>query len=133
MLRALTPEVCATRLATPSRVRAIYPLLEIDGVTASCYARLADEQLRAGRKPRRRDTWIAATALRHAAAVITQDTDFTAFTSVTVAGPQRPQLSAPSEVILAANAHRDLERTVVDVQVLAHGPADASGGWTSAR
>jgi predicted nucleic acid-binding protein len=84
VLRALTPEVRATRLATLSRVLAIYPLLEIDEATASCYARLADEQLRAGRKPRRHDTWIAATALRHAVAVITQDTDFTAFTSVTV-------------------------------------------------
>jgi predicted nucleic acid-binding protein len=84
VLRGSTPEVRATRLATLSRMRATYPLLEIDDATASCYARLADEQLRAGRKPRRHDTWIAATALRHSVSVITQDTDFTAFTSVTV-------------------------------------------------
>lgn len=84
VLRASTPAVRATRLATLARVRATYPMLPIDDATASCYARIADEQLRAGRKPRRHDTWIAATALRHGAAVVTQDADFTAFTSVLV-------------------------------------------------
>jgi predicted nucleic acid-binding protein len=74
----------ATRLATLSRVRAEYPLLPIDDATASCFARIADEQLRAGRRLRRHDTWIAASALRHQAAVLTQDADFTAFTSVEV-------------------------------------------------
>jgi predicted nucleic acid-binding protein len=59
-------------------------LLPIDEATASCFARLADEQLRAGRKPRRHDTWIAATALRHGVAVVTQDADFSAFGSVEV-------------------------------------------------
>ena len=47
-------------------------------------ARLADEQLRAGRKPRRHDTWIAATALRHGAAVVTQDADFSDFSAVQI-------------------------------------------------
>lgn len=84
VLRAHDPTARATRLATLSRVRATYPLLAIDDVTASCFARIADEQLRAGRKPRRHDTWIAATALRHGAAVVTQDADFGAFTSVEV-------------------------------------------------
>jgi predicted nucleic acid-binding protein len=65
-------------------VRAEYPPLPIDDATASCFARIADEELRAGRKLRRHDTWIAATALRHGAAVVTQDTDFTAFASVQV-------------------------------------------------
>ncbi len=59
-------------------------MLPIDDATASCYARIADEQLRAGRKPRRHDTWIAASALRHGVAVVTQDADFTAFSSVDV-------------------------------------------------
>jgi predicted nucleic acid-binding protein len=54
-------------------------LLPIDDATASCFARLADEELRAGRKPRRHDTWIAATALRHKVAVVTQDADFSAY------------------------------------------------------
>jgi predicted nucleic acid-binding protein len=84
VLRASDPATRATRLRTLSRVRAEYPLLTIDDQTASCFAQLADEQLRAGRKPRRHDTWIAATALRHNAAVITQDADFSIFTSVEV-------------------------------------------------
>ena len=72
------------RLATLSSVRSAYPLLPIDDATASCFARIADEQLRAGRKPRRHDTWIAATALRHGVAVLTQDADFSAFGLVEV-------------------------------------------------
>jgi len=41
-------------------------------------------QLRAGRKPRRHHTGIAATALRHGVAVLTRDADFGAFASVQV-------------------------------------------------
>jgi predicted nucleic acid-binding protein len=84
VLRARDPAARATRVATLSRVRAEYPLLPIDEATASCFARIADEELRAGRKLRRHDTWIAATALRHHATVLTQDADFGAFRSVTV-------------------------------------------------
>ncbi len=84
VLRASDPSSRALRLATLSRVRAAYPLLPIDGATASCFARLADEQLRAGRKPRRHDTWIAATALQHDVAVLTQDADFSTFSLVQV-------------------------------------------------
>jgi len=84
VLQAPDPSSRATRLATLSRVRAAYPLLPIDEATASCFARIADEQLRAGRKPRRHDTWIAATALRHGVAVLTQDADFGSFISVQV-------------------------------------------------
>ncbi|MGI8730576.1 MAG: PIN domain-containing protein [Solirubrobacteraceae bacterium] len=84
VLRAPDPPSRATRLSTLSRVRAAYQLLAIDEETSSCFARLADEQLRAGRKPRRHDTWIAATALRHGAAVVTQDADFASFRSVQI-------------------------------------------------
>lgn len=84
VLRADDQRTLGVRLATLSRVRAEYPLLAVDDATASCFARIADEQLRAGRKLRRHDTWIAATALRHGAAVVTQDADFTAFTAVEV-------------------------------------------------
>jgi prevent-host-death family protein len=35
-------------------------------------------------KPRRHDVWIAATALQHGAAVVTQDADFGSFASVAV-------------------------------------------------
>jgi predicted nucleic acid-binding protein len=51
---------------------------------ASCFARVAAQELEAGRKLRRHDTWIAATALRHGVAVVTQDNDFTAFSTVKV-------------------------------------------------
>jgi len=84
VLRAHDQATRARRLATLARVRAAYPLLPIDDATASCFARLADEQLIAGRRLRRHDTWIAATALRHRAAVVTQDADFSAFTSVEI-------------------------------------------------
>jgi len=84
VLRAADPATRATRLATLGRVRATYPLLGVDEVTASCFARIADEQLRAGRRLRRHDAWIAATALRHGVAVVTQDADFGAFASVEI-------------------------------------------------
>ena len=84
VLRAADTETRATRLATLSRVRATYPLLSVDAEVASCFARLAAAELSRGRSLRRHDTWIAATALRHGVAVVTQDTDFTSFTEVTV-------------------------------------------------
>jgi predicted nucleic acid-binding protein len=84
VLRARERATRAARAATLSSVRAQYPLLEIDGATASCFARIADEELSEGRKPRRHDTWIAATAMRHGAAIITQDGGFTKFASVEV-------------------------------------------------
>ena len=65
-------------------MRSSYPMLPIDEAVASCFARLADRQLRAGRMPRRHDTWIAATAMRHDVAVLTQDQDFTTFDQVEV-------------------------------------------------
>lgn len=84
VLRARDQPTRAMRVATLSRVRATYPLLAIDDATASWFARIADQQLSAGRKLRRHDTWIAATAMRHGAAVLTQDVDFTAFASVEI-------------------------------------------------
>jgi len=84
VLRANDAAIRATRLATLASVRSEYPLLPIDDQTASCFARIADAELRSGRKLRRHDTWIAATALRHGVPVVTQDPDFTAFSSVEV-------------------------------------------------
>jgi predicted nucleic acid-binding protein len=84
VLRAADPRTRAVRLRTLSRVRSEYPLLDVDETTASCFARIADEELRAGRKLRRHDAWIAATALQHDAAVVTQDDDFGTFNSVNV-------------------------------------------------
>ena len=84
VLRARGAEARARRLATLANVRGSYPLLVIDAETASAFASLADEALSAGRRPRAHDTWIAATARRHGAAVLTQDADFEAFASVEI-------------------------------------------------
>lgn len=84
VLRAQDTDTRARRLATLTRVRAAYPLLPIDTDVASCFARIAAHELEAGRKLRRHDTWIAATALRHGVAVVTRDNDFTAFSTVKV-------------------------------------------------
>jgi len=84
VLRAKDTDTRARRLATLAQVRAAYPLLPIDAETASCFARIAAAELEAGRRIRRHDAWIAATALRHGVAVAAQDADFSAFTSVDV-------------------------------------------------
>ncbi len=84
VLRAQDTETRARRLATLSRVREAYPLLLVDAKVASCFARIAAHELEAGRKLRRHDAWIAATALRHGAAVVTQDDDFSAFSLISV-------------------------------------------------
>lgn len=84
VLRASEPRARAMRLATLSRVQATYPLLPVDPEVASCFARIASSELSKGRRLRRHDTWIAATAMRHAAVVVTQDADFSSFEDVTV-------------------------------------------------
>ena len=84
VLRAIDPNARAIRLATLSRVQATYPLLPVDPEVASCFARLASAELAKGRRLRRHDTWIAATALRHGVSVLTQDADFSSFDDVPV-------------------------------------------------
>jgi predicted nucleic acid-binding protein len=84
VLRAKDTDTRARRLATLAQVRATYPLLAVDAETASWFARIAAAELEAGRRIRRHDAWIAATALRHGVAIATQDADFSAFESVTV-------------------------------------------------
>jgi predicted nucleic acid-binding protein len=84
VLRAVDVDTRARRLATLSRVRATCPLLPVDPEVASCFARIAAQELEAGRRLRRHDVWIAATAMRHGAAVVTQDADFSAFSLVSV-------------------------------------------------
>jgi predicted nucleic acid-binding protein len=84
VLRATEPNSRAIRLATLSRVQATYPLLPVDPEVASCFARLASAELAHGRRLRLHDTWIAATAMRHGAAILTQDADFSSFEEVAV-------------------------------------------------
>ena len=89
VLWATDAEARATRLSTLSRVQATYPLLPVDPEVASCFARIASVEKDRGRRLRRHDTWIAATALRHGATVLTQDSDFSSFKDVTVTQPRR--------------------------------------------
>jgi predicted nucleic acid-binding protein len=84
ILRATNSEDRAIRLSTLSRVQATYPLLPVDPEVASCFARIASAERSRGRRLRRHDTWIAATAMRHGAAVVTQDADFSSFGEVEV-------------------------------------------------
>jgi predicted nucleic acid-binding protein len=84
VLRATDPDARAVRLSTLSRVQATYPLLPIDAETASCFARIASAERSRGRRLRRHDTWIAATALRHSVPIVTQDADFSSFDEVPV-------------------------------------------------
>jgi predicted nucleic acid-binding protein len=84
VLRAADPETRARRLSTLSRVQSTYPLLPIGPEVASCFARIAAAERSRGRRQRRHDTWIAATAMRHNAAILTQDADFSSFEDVTV-------------------------------------------------
>jgi predicted nucleic acid-binding protein len=84
VLRATDPEARARRLSTLSRVQSIYPLLPIGPEIASCFARIAAAERSRGRRLRRHDTWIAATAMKHDAAVLTQDSDFSNFSGVAV-------------------------------------------------
>lgn len=84
VLRATDPNARAIRLSTLSRVQATYPLLPIDAETASCFARIASAERSRGRRLRRHDTWIAATALRQGVAIVTQDADFSSFDEVPV-------------------------------------------------
>jgi predicted nucleic acid-binding protein len=84
VLRAKDTDTRARRLATLARVRAAYPLLPVDAPVASAFARIAASELEAGRRIRRHDAWIAATALRHGVPVVTQDDDFTPLQSVAV-------------------------------------------------
>jgi predicted nucleic acid-binding protein len=84
VLRAANPQDRADRLSTLSRVQSIYPLLPVGPEVASCFARIAAAERSRGRRLRRHDTWIAATAMHHGAAVVTQDVDFTSFEEVDV-------------------------------------------------
>jgi predicted nucleic acid-binding protein len=84
VLRATDPDARARRLSTLSRVQSIYPLLPVGPEIATCFARIAAAQRSRGRRLRRHDTWIAATAMKHGAAILTQDSDFSFFDEVTV-------------------------------------------------
>jgi len=84
VLVAADDDIRATRLSTLLAVRERADGLPADARVASAYARLAAVSLRQGRRPRVNDTWIAATAAVHDAAVWTQDEDFGEFDDVDI-------------------------------------------------
>lgn len=84
VLRATDSDARGRRLSTLSRVQSTYPLLPVGPEIASCFARIAAAEREKGRGLRRHDTWIAATAMHHEAAVLTQDADFSSFEEVAV-------------------------------------------------
>jgi predicted nucleic acid-binding protein len=69
-------EIRARRLATLRSLQTTYVALPIDEEVASVFAELVASARREGRRPKVQDTWIAAVARAHDAAVYTQDGDF---------------------------------------------------------
>jgi predicted nucleic acid-binding protein len=76
--------VRARRLQTLMSAHATYAALPIDDDVASAFAQLVAGARRAGVRVTTQDAWIAATALAHAVAVYTQDTDFDALPGIDV-------------------------------------------------
>lgn len=66
----------AQRIATLRAIEAAYSALPIDDAVAAAFAQLVAGARRAGRRPKVQDSWIAATAHAHGAAIYTQDADF---------------------------------------------------------
>jgi predicted nucleic acid-binding protein len=76
VLRAKDSETRARRLRTLSRVERAFDAIPIDADVARTFASIVADARAAGRLPRGRDAWIAATAVRHGLVVFTQDADF---------------------------------------------------------
>lgn len=66
----------ARRLRTATRVEREMEAIPIDSEVARTFASIVAEARATGRRPRVMDTWIAATAVRHALIVFTQDAGF---------------------------------------------------------
>jgi hypothetical protein len=73
---ASSDKIRGQRLATLSALQSTYAVLPIDDDVAAAFGQLVAGARRAGRRPKVQDSWIAATAYAHRAAVCTQDGDF---------------------------------------------------------
>jgi predicted nucleic acid-binding protein len=73
---AASDDVRGQRLTTLRSVESAYAALPIDDDVAAAFALLVASARRLGRRPKVQDSWIAATARAHGAAVYTQDADF---------------------------------------------------------
>ncbi len=72
----------AARIETLNRVRELYAAVPIDDAAASAFASLVAHLRQSSARAPIQDTWIAATAVAHDAAVCTQDSDFDALEGV---------------------------------------------------
>jgi predicted nucleic acid-binding protein len=72
----------AARIETLNRVRELYAAVPIDDAAASAFASLIAHLRQSAARAPIQDTWIAATAVAHDAAVYTQDSDFDALEGV---------------------------------------------------
>lgn len=73
---AASDRIRGERLATLRSLQSTYAVLPIDDEVAGAFGLLVASARRAGRRPKVQDSWIAATAYAHQAAVCTQDGDF---------------------------------------------------------
>jgi predicted nucleic acid-binding protein len=73
---AAAEEVRGRRLRTLQAARATYVALPVDEAVASAFAEVVAIARRGGHRPKLQDTWIAATARAHGAAVYSRDSDF---------------------------------------------------------
>jgi predicted nucleic acid-binding protein len=73
---AVSAAVRGRRLRTLQAVREAYVALPVDEAVASALAELVAIARRAGHRPKVQDTWIAASARAHGAAIYSQDSDF---------------------------------------------------------
>jgi predicted nucleic acid-binding protein len=83
VLAAGDPETVATRLDTLLWAMSCEPL-PVDGAVADAWARLRIRLRDAGRRMPVNDSWIAATAIAHGIAVLTQDDDYDGVPGLTV-------------------------------------------------
>ena len=82
--RARDPRARARRQATLAYVQASFEPLVIDASVAHTWASLVSALRDAGRRVPVNDSWIAATAIAHDAAVLTGDDDYDAMPGVRV-------------------------------------------------
>lgn len=84
VLLAKDSETRARRLITLARAEQEFQALPIDRNIARLFASILSEARLHGRRPRTMDVWIAATAIRHEAIVMTHDADFSQLPRVQV-------------------------------------------------
>jgi predicted nucleic acid-binding protein len=73
---ATSEDTRAQRLRTLQAAQSTYAALDVDENVAASFAELVATALKAGRRPKVQDAWIAATAHAHRVAVYSQDADF---------------------------------------------------------